>query len=353
MGASRVVRIAGLVVLLVAASAIGPLAWGRLQGAFGVTASVKPVVVPITPFRLVDTRPASEDPVLGGPDEPIGQGETRTYQAAGVQTVPADAIGVVVNVTALDASAPSFLTVFPAGASIPATSTLNPAPGATVFNSATVLLGGGKFSVFHNAGSVHMIIDVVGYLQDHNHDERYLEQNQPIVVTEPASGFERFLSATVPTTVISVGHLYAASGDGIIGMGLTAPTSVGGTQYRLSSVEWCLAANTANAGFVTAAVVYHDQPGVSGSPLAVAVSDQTDRSTTGCYTLTVPALSPRGYTFALGLTGQTTSLTSAAALVSDVKATWVPVTGAADQVGGEGAEDPLGAADQLGALLGS
>jgi hypothetical protein len=332
-------------VLLVAASAIGPLAWGQLQEAFGQSVGgAKPVVVPITPFRLVDTRPASEDPALGGPDEPFGQGETRTYQVAGVGAVPAGAVGVVLNVTALSASTPSFLTLFPAGSGIPATSTLNPAPGLTVFNSATVLLGGGKFSVFHNAGSVHVIVDVVGYLLDHNHDERYLEQNQPIVVGEspgnwvhtstPAPvlfeiiGPDAFLSGTTATAEKSVAY----------SLPLTQPPSVGGTTYRLGSVEYCVRTVTAGNVKVDVAGIYSDN--FTGSlPLAVEATDTTDRTAAGCFSVTAPNGTARAYALVLSVQ-YIGAATTGGMIVSGVRSTWVPVTGAPDVVEAPADVDP-------------
>jgi hypothetical protein len=333
MGSTQVtrgVRIAGLVVLLVAASAIGPLAWGRLQGAFGVTASSKPVVVPITPFRLVDTRPAVEDPVLGGPDEPIGQGETRTYQVAGVQSVPGDAVGVVLNITALSASATSFLTVFPAGSSQPSTSTLNPAPGLTVFNSATVLLGGGKFSVFHNAGTVHMIIDVVGYLQDHNHDERYLEQSAPVVIGESAGSWRTLSTGTYTAfDIIGPDALMGATGipptsgsnnTAIYSLPLTQPPSVGGTSYRLSSVEYCLRFISGGVK-VDAAQIYSDNY-TSSLPLTLEVDDATDRTALACYSVNTANGAARAYAFLLRVT-QVTG-TTGGVIVTGVRSTWVP-----------------------------
>ena len=59
---SRVWRGAGFAALLVVASAIGPLGWGSLRGALAQSGDLQPVDVPITPFRLVDTRAADADP---------------------------------------------------------------------------------------------------------------------------------------------------------------------------------------------------------------------------------------------------------------------------------------------------
>lgn len=140
------------------------------------SAPPKSVVVPVEPTRLLDTRP--DDP-KGGPAGKLGAGRTRTVVARGVAPVPNDATGVVLNVTTVNATASSFLTLWPAGANRPLASTLNPAPDQTSFNAATVLLGDkGAFSIYNHAGSVDVIVDVVGYLQDHNHDDRYFTKAQ-------------------------------------------------------------------------------------------------------------------------------------------------------------------------------
>lgn len=149
-----------------------------------------------------------------------------------------------------------------------------------------------------------------------------LPATSPIVATHSASTFNRFSPAT-PTLVIPVGHLFGATGDGAIIMGLPSPPTIGTAQYRLSTVEYCLAQDTTNSAFITNAVVYHYTPG--GSVLATATSDLTDRSATGCYTLAVPALNPQGYSLVLGLTGQTTNLASAGVVLGRVRTTWVPV----------------------------
>ncbi len=134
--------------------------------------AARPVLVPVAPVRLVDTRP---DTLVGvDPAAKLGAGRTLTITARGVDPVPADAIGVLLNVTAVNATSSSFVTVWPAGATRPLASTLNPSPDQATFNSATVLLSAkGQFSVYNHSGSVDLVIDVVGYLQDHNHDDRY------------------------------------------------------------------------------------------------------------------------------------------------------------------------------------
>lgn len=117
----------------------------------------------ISPERLIDTRPDTES--LGGTKEPWEPGEVRTVQAAGLGSVPIDARGVVVNVTAVRATSQTYLTAYPTGSDRPTTATLNSAPGDVAFNSATVVLGpDGTFDIYNFAGTVDIIIDVMAYM---------------------------------------------------------------------------------------------------------------------------------------------------------------------------------------------
>jgi hypothetical protein len=137
--------------------------------------------VPITPCRLFDTRPAPH--TVGGRTSPLGPDETYDVAARGTQgncALPTSAVGIVLNVTAVDATQATFLTLFPSGADRPTASHLNPSPGAPPApNAVTVdLSDAGEFSVFNRFGSVHVLADVVGYYTDHHHDDRYYTQAQ-------------------------------------------------------------------------------------------------------------------------------------------------------------------------------
>jgi hypothetical protein len=91
-------------------------------------------------------------------------GGTRSIAIGGVDPVPSDAIAVVVNVTVTEPSTDSWLRLRPTGSSPTATSNLNFARGQTIPNLVVVQLGtDGRIDVTNLAGSVHVIIDVVGY----------------------------------------------------------------------------------------------------------------------------------------------------------------------------------------------
>ncbi len=116
--------------------------------------------VPLAPTRVLDTRPSS-----GGAGA-LAPNTSRLLQIAGSAGVPAAAgvSGVVMNVTAV-ASGPGFLTVFPAGGSVPNASNLNFTAGQVVPNLVAVKTSASGGVTIQNSspGSTNVIADVAGY----------------------------------------------------------------------------------------------------------------------------------------------------------------------------------------------
>ncbi len=132
--------------------------------------------VPITPCRLLDTRPGVDN--VGPRSSPLGPGEEYVVAARGAQgdcDLPSGASGIVANVTAVGTSSKTNIRLYPAGSPTPTTSNLNPSPGAPPTPNAvtTDLDAAGEFAIFNSRGSVDVFVDVVGYYEDHNHDDRY------------------------------------------------------------------------------------------------------------------------------------------------------------------------------------
>jgi subtilisin family serine protease len=115
---------------------------------------------PLPPQRILDTRVG-----VGAPRVPMGPGSTIALQVTGQGGVPASAVtAVVLNVTATNVSAATYITVYPAGQTRPTASALNAVPGWTGANSVTVGVGtGGQVDLFNNAGTTDLIADVVGF----------------------------------------------------------------------------------------------------------------------------------------------------------------------------------------------
>ena len=126
-------------------------------------APVQGSYVSVTPFRITDTRTGSGEPNAGMTLTAAG---TLAVQVTGVGTapVPAGASAAVLNVTAVLPTASGFLTVFPAGITMPTVSNLNFTPGVTVANLVTVPLSAtGGVSIYNSAGSTNVVVDVEGY----------------------------------------------------------------------------------------------------------------------------------------------------------------------------------------------
>ncbi len=144
-----------------------------------VDSGSRTVFVPITPCRIMDTRPGF---AVGPKTSPVGPQEVYSVDAHGAHgqcTLPSDAAGLVLNVTAVGATQPTFVAVWGDG-SRPNASSLNPQPGQPPTPNAvtTDLTDAGKFYLYNNAGSVNVFVDVVGYYADHTHDDRYYTKSQ-------------------------------------------------------------------------------------------------------------------------------------------------------------------------------
>ena len=140
-----------------------------------VSTGEKPVLVPITPCRLLDTRPVFQ---VGPRDTPLGAADTYTVPAHGTNgdcTIPADALGLSLNVTAVGATLPTFLTIWATNEPMPNASSLNPEPGQPPAPNAvtTELSTDGGFDIYNLQGEVHVLADVNGYYADHDHADLY------------------------------------------------------------------------------------------------------------------------------------------------------------------------------------
>ena len=118
----------------------------------------------LTPCRVADTRNPTGP--YGGPA--LQAGTERDFIVAGQCGIPASAKAVAFNVTVTQPTAQGHIILFPAGTSLPLTSTLNYRQGQTRANNAIVRLGsGGALAVVcgQSAGTTHFIIDVTGYFE--------------------------------------------------------------------------------------------------------------------------------------------------------------------------------------------
>jgi hypothetical protein len=116
----------------------------------------------LVPARVLDTR-------LGiGGGARLGPGTSLDVQITGWGGVPAAGVAAaVLNVTATDPTATSFLTLHPTGEARPLASNLNFDAGETVANRVMAKLGtGGRVTIYNGSGSVDVIVDVGGWYTD-------------------------------------------------------------------------------------------------------------------------------------------------------------------------------------------
>ena len=115
--------------------------------------------VPVSPSRVLDTRTTNQ---------PIGPTEVRNLKVMGAAGVPAIGAGsIVMNTTATQPTAPSFLTVYPQGIATPVASNLNFVPAQTVANLViTHMSQAGFVSLFNREGTTHVVGDIAGYFSE-------------------------------------------------------------------------------------------------------------------------------------------------------------------------------------------
>jgi len=130
------------------------------------TAGAPAVFIPVTPLRVLDTRPAPFVTVGVLAAGKLGPNSKLDLQLAGDgKAIPANATAALLNITIdQDASSQSFVTVWPTGETQPLTSANNALPGLVASNSMLAKLGAnGSISIYNQTGSVNIIVDVVGY----------------------------------------------------------------------------------------------------------------------------------------------------------------------------------------------
>ena len=98
--------------------------------------------------------------------EPLGAGETYSAPVSGVHgecDIPVSATAAAMNITVVNPTSSSFLTVFPADASRPMTSNINwIADQAATANAVTSGLSAeGAVGLYNESGTIDLLIDVV------------------------------------------------------------------------------------------------------------------------------------------------------------------------------------------------
>jgi hypothetical protein len=136
--------------------------------------------VPVPPSRLLDTR------TNGGP---LGPGAIRVLPITGV---PSSATSVVLNVTEVNGTAASLLTVYPVSTNElrPQVSNLNFAAHTVIANLVTVsLIPDDEINIYNALGTVNVLVDIEGYFEQ-----------------EPSTDFEGLFHPIAPFRVCDTRH---------------------------------------------------------------------------------------------------------------------------------------------------
>lgn len=122
--------------------------------------------VPITACRVIDTRKAPD--TVGPRSTPLGPQESYDVMIVGTTgncTIPSEASGVIMNVTAIGPNASSFLTVYPSDEPRPMSANLNWVANQPIVSNlvTTALSADGRATFYNLKGTVDLAVDIVGY----------------------------------------------------------------------------------------------------------------------------------------------------------------------------------------------
>ncbi|MEM9515857.1 MAG: hypothetical protein AAGA42_13485 [Actinomycetota bacterium] len=262
--------------------------------------------------RLTDTRTNTQ---VGPRGSKLAENEVMTIQAIGDQgectgdlALPADAVGLSTNVTVVDPTAQSNIRIYRGDlATPPNLSNLNVTPGAPPTpNAVNVQLApDGTLKAYNFRGSVHLVIDVVGYFTDASLQE--LANREPAVGVGPVTMTHGLGPTLVNPDLPPKSIAYFQNSVRITSGGLTSsivlplvgPAVIGGGSYRLASLEYCMRDTTGGARV--------DDVTVHALTPSDFVSDPADRSDEGCYQVDVDELSvgvaPQGYHVTFNISG--------------------------------------------------
>lgn len=203
---------------------------------------------PLAPERVLDTRSSGR----------LGAGQQLSVDLAGM--VPAGATAAAVNVTAVDAVADGYLTVWPCDVGRPEVSSVNYTTRGARGAHAVVPLSGSRLCVFSPV-AVNVIVDLQGAFVPGDGGQRYAALSEPqrlldtrggaapalvqVRVPDHSTAVTVNLTATSPT---GTGYLTAypcgGAAPGVSNVNFTAGETVAGSAYVPVSAEGtiCIAA---------------------------------------------------------------------------------------------------------------
>lgn len=192
--------------------------------------------VPVVPCRLADTRSPG---AVGPRTAPIAEGETVVFTVRGANgncSIPGTATGLSANVTIVNGTTASYLSVWPSDAPRPTTSTHNWVAGqAPTPNKVDVKLSAdGRVSAYNNSGTVDVIIDIVGYyVAAGSSSIELVSQSRTLAANSSDQGF----AVRCPAGRMAISGSYSAGNPAVnLYQSYTASDSTGGYWfYRFSN----------------------------------------------------------------------------------------------------------------------
>ncbi|MGY5060879.1 PKD domain-containing protein [Streptomyces sp. 900105755] len=193
-------------------------------------ATVGPSYVVTSPKRILDTRNGT-----GAAKRKVGPGGVVRLKVLGVGGVPASGVtAVTMNVTDADATASSYVTVYPDGTSRPTASNLNFTAGRVNPNLVTVRVGSHGYVDLYNAhGDVDLIADVQGYFTNVPRTGAHLSGLYPLTTpvrdldTRNGTGVPKGKVAPGSTTTVTLRPGVSSATAAVLDITATAGTTGG------------------------------------------------------------------------------------------------------------------------------
>ena len=151
----------------------------------GVAPLGSPGVVPVVPNRVVDTRFA-----IGVP-RAVAAGATAAFGVPGLTDTQAYRGALLLNVTVAGQTSAGYLTLWPCGAAVPRTSSLNFAAGRNRANSVSIAPGADGRICIRSSAPTQVVVDLGGYVDPPG--RRYTFT--PITMSDGMTPVERSLVA--------------------------------------------------------------------------------------------------------------------------------------------------------------
>jgi len=208
------------------------------------------VFVPITPTRVLDTRPETRTNFAG----PMPEAQaTIDIDQSDLPDLPADAVAVSATVTVTEAAQPGFVQLLPTGSTPGGSSNVNPQyAGHTLANNAVAPLSSGGVSVYTHR-STHVVVDVNGYFVEapnatQSGRYQHLPVTDRVIDTRPASAVNH------STGIVEGGTALTIPVTDLAGLG---SDPVGAVAINVTATE------TSDAGFLQSAATGSLDPGAS------------------------------------------------------------------------------------------